>query len=88
MIKVADIQRRYRFLVDDMKKTKKPMVVLNNGVPDAVLMDVTTYNLFIDRLNKFEENYLLAVADSGLKDFAKGKTVTLKKDQKLIDLIK
>jgi len=52
-----------------------------------VVMDVATYNTFVERLNEFEENYLLAVADEGIKEFEKGKTIPLKKNQKLLDLI-
>lgn len=87
MVKVADIQRRYRYLVEEMKKAKKPVVILNNGTPDAVVMDIATYSTFVERLNEFEENYLLAVADEGIKEFEKGKTIPLKKNQKLLDLI-
>lgn len=87
MVKVADIQRRYRYLVEEMKKARRPLVILNNGAPDAVVMDVATYNTFVERLNELEEKYLLRVAEEGIKEFEKGKTISLKKGQKLLDLI-
>lgn len=87
MAKVADLQRRYRYLIEEMKKSRKPVVILNNGNPDAVVMDVATYNTFVERLDELEENYLLNVAEEGIKEFEKGKTVPLKKNQKLLDLI-
>ncbi len=88
MVNVADLQRRYRSLVNDIKKTGKPKVVLSNGDPDIVIMDIATYNSYTKRLRELEEEYLLAVAQEGIAEYKEGKTKTLKKSQKLLDLLK
>lgn len=84
---VADLQRRYRPLVDEVKKTGEPMVVVNHGEPDVVLLDPNVYNAQISRLKELEEAYLLTTRDEALKEYAQGKTVKLKKGQKLIDIL-
>ena len=88
MVNVADLQRRYRNLVNRIKKTGEPLVVLSNGDPDVVVMDINTYNSYTQKLREFEEQYLLTVAQEGIEEYKDGKTVTLKKGQKLLDLIK
>lgn len=87
IVTVADLQRRYRSLVDKIKKTGEPMVVISNGDPDVVVMDVATYNSYTQRLKKLQEEYLLRVASEGLKEYKAGETVSLKKGQRLLDLI-
>lgn len=87
MVSVADLQRGYRGLVNSIKKTGKPVVVLSNGNPDVVVMDVATYNSYTQNLRELQEMYLLDMAKEGIKEYKEGKTVTLKKDQKLLDLI-
>lgn len=87
MANVADLQRDYRGLVNGLKKTGKPVVILSNGNPDVVVMDVATYNSYTQNLRELQEMYLLDMAKEGIKEYKEGKTVTLKKDQKLLDLI-
>lgn len=87
MVNVADLQRDYRDLVNGLKKTGKPVVVLSNGIPDAVVMDVTTYNSYTQSLRDLQEMYLLSVAKEGMEEYREGKTATLKKNQRLLDLI-
>ena len=87
MVNVADLQRRYRDLVNRIKKTGEPLVVLSNGDPDVVVMDINTYNSYTQKLREFEERYLLAVAQEGIEEYKDGKTTTLRKGQKLLDLL-
>lgn len=87
IITVADLQRRYRPLVDEVKKTGEPMVVVNHGEPDVVLLDPKIYNAQINRLNELEETYLLATREEAFKEHKQGKTVKLGKNQKLIDIL-
>ena len=85
---VADLQRKYRSLVDKIKKTGEPLVVVNNGQPDVVVMDTEVYNTKIARLNELEEEYLMKVIKEGMEEHRQGKTIKLKKGQTLMDLIK
>ncbi|PIP57867.1 hypothetical protein COX03_00810 [Candidatus Woesebacteria bacterium CG22_combo_CG10-13_8_21_14_all_39_10] len=87
MANVADLQRDYRGLVNGLKKTGKPVVILSNGNPDIVVMDVATYNSYTQNLKELQEMYLLDMAKEGMKEYKEGDTKTLKKDQKLLDLL-
>ncbi|MDP1722511.1 MAG: type II toxin-antitoxin system prevent-host-death family antitoxin [Candidatus Gottesmanbacteria bacterium] len=84
---VADLQRRYRPLVDELKETGEPLVIVNHGEPDIVILDPTVYNAQVHRLKEIEEAYLLVTRDRALEEYKKGKTIKLGKSQKLIDLL-
>lgn len=88
MATVADLQRSYRSLVDKMKKTGEPLVVVNNGDPDVVVMDVKNYNDQVERIREMEEEYLLRAGEEAMREYKEGKTRWLKKGQKLSDLLK
>ena len=87
IINVADLQRRYRSLVNKIKKTGEPMIVLSNGTPDVVVMDVKTYNAQAKALKEMGEEYLLKMAKEGVSEYKSGKTKSLKKGQTLMDLL-
>ncbi len=84
---VADLQRRYRPLVDEIKRTGEPVVIVNHGQPDVVLLDPTAYNTQVNRMKELEESYLLATRDEAIEEYKKGKTIKLGKKQKLIDIL-
>jgi prevent-host-death family protein len=84
---VADVQRGYRKLVDRVNKSGEPLVVVNNGKPDAVILGVKTYNDYVKKLKAFEEASLLRRAEEALDEHKAGKTVRLKKNQTLLDLL-
>lgn len=85
---VADLQRKYRTLADKVRATSEPMVVVNNGVPDVVLMSPSAYNSQAERLKELEEDYLLRIKAEAIEEYKNGKTIRLKKGQKLSDLLK
>ena len=87
MVTVADLQRGYRSIVDKMKKSGEPLVVVNNGEPDVVLMDTAVYNSQVAQMREIEEEYLLKLAQEAREEYGKGKTVKLKKGQKLLDVL-
>lgn len=84
---VADLQRKYRSLVERIRETGEPMIVVNNGKPDVVVMDVSTYEAQTKRLREFEEAYVLKAAREGLTEYKKGKTIKLEKGQTLLDIL-
>lgn len=87
MATVADLQRGYRGLVEKIRKTGEPLVVVNNGKPDVVMMDAAVYNSKVKRLRELEEEYLLRIKDEALREYKAGKTQWLKKGQRLNDLL-
>jgi len=88
MTTVADLQRGYRKLINSIKKAGEPVVIINNGKPEAVLVDVDTYEAQVEKLNELEEEYLLKVAQEGLKEYKKGKTIEMHEDETLLDVLK
>ncbi|KKU02879.1 MAG: hypothetical protein UX93_C0009G0008 [Microgenomates group bacterium GW2011_GWC1_47_20] len=87
MATVSDLQRGYRVLVDRIKKTGEPLIVVNNGEPDVVVMDAATYNSGVERIREMEEKYLLKIGEEALEEYRLSKTIRLKKGQKLSDLL-
>lgn len=85
---VADLQRRYRTLVETLKQKKEPMIIVNKGEPDIVVMDPESYNSQVRRLRELEEEYLLKVGEEAFREYKAGKTIRLGKKQKLSDLLK
>ena len=84
---VADLQRRYRPIVDAAKKSGEPVVIVNHGEPDMVLLDPKSYNAQIIRLNELEETFLLVARNEALSEHKQGKTIKLGTHQKLIDIL-
>lgn len=62
-----DIQRNYRVLFDRVKKTKRPLLVLQNNKPDVAIIDVS----------KFEELEAVSSVLRSLKEIKQGKTKLL-----------
>ena len=87
MATVSDLQRGYRVLVDRIKKTGEPLIVVNNGEPDVGVMDAATYNSGVERIREMEEKYLLKIGEEALEEYRLSKTIRLKKGQKLSDLL-
>lgn len=87
MATVADLQRGYRTLVEKIKASGEPLVVVNNGKPDVVVVDAKTYNIRAKRLQELEEDYLLKVYKEAIAEHKAGKTLKLKKGQSILDLI-
>lgn len=85
---VADLQRNYRTLIDTLKRKKEPMIIVNKGEPDVVIVDPQAYDFQIRRLQELEEEYLLKVGEEAMTEYKSGRTVKLLKKQKLSDLLK
>lgn len=88
MATVADLQRGYRALVEKIKETGEPLVVVNNGKPDVVVVDAKTYNARSERLRELEEEYLLNLAKEAMEDYKNGKTVRMRKNETFLELLK
>jgi|GEM_PF-1506157 len=76
MVSVSDVQRNYQAVSQKVKRAKEPVVVLNNGQPDMVLLDVNWYNQHIEQRQKEEEeHYLLKLGEEALKEYKAGKSI-------------
>lgn len=84
---VADLQRNYRPLVTSLKKSGKPLIIVSNGKPDVIIMDIHSYESREKAFQDIEESYLLSLANEALKESRQGKTLVLRDNQTLIDII-
>lgn len=87
MINVADLQRKYRTIVDNVKKTGESVVVVNNGKPDLVVMAPKTYEAQMVSVRRAKEAEILEVLNEAQREYKAGKTRKLPKGRTLIDLL-
>ena len=88
MVSVADVQRSYSAVRQKVKRAKEPVVILNNGQPDMVLLDVDWYNEHIEQQQKEEEeNYLLKLGEEALKEFKEGKSIEMLPGETLVEML-
>ncbi len=82
---VREIQRNYKKVFEEVKKTKKPVVVLKNNKPDVAIIDMKSLEDLNSRLEELELADALRSIKQGLLDHKQGKTITAKS---LADLLK
>jgi prevent-host-death family protein len=88
IVNVADLQRNYRAVASKAKKNKETVLVVSNGRPDMVLMDVDFYNQKVKHMKELEEEYLLELGWEAMAEYKAGKTVTMRKGETLQDVLK
>ena len=84
---VANLQRSYRPLVSRLKKSGQPLVVVSNGKPDVVIMDIHSFESREKNLQDLEEMYLTVLASGTLEESKQRLTIVPKADQTLLDII-
>lgn len=84
---VANLQRSYRPLISRIKKSGQPLVVVSNGKPDVVIMDIHSFESREKDLQNLEEMYLTVLASSTLAESKQRLTIVPKADQTLLDVI-
>ena len=75
---IREIQRNYKKVFEQVKKTKEPVVVLKNNKPDIVLVDIQALQEMNKRLEEFEIDGALRSGKQGMKEYKQGKTITAK----------
>lgn len=80
-VSAKDIQRNYRQIFNQAKKTKKPIIVLNNNKPDVAILDVKLLESMIQRIELTDALEAINTLE------AERKSGTLKKLSSLRDLI-
>lgn len=84
---VAELQRSYRPLVTSLKKSGKPLFVVNNGKPDVVIMDIHSYESREKAFQDIEETYLLALTKEASRESRQKKTIIAKSNETLMDIL-
>ena len=82
---VQDVQRNYRKLVDEVKATGNPLFILRNNTPEAVIVDVESWNNITKRSQAEEEREALEAIRIYRKEKKAGKLKVLRGS--LADLI-
>lgn len=65
---VSELKKSLRAVLDQMRETGRPVVVTVNGKPDAVLIDVETFERKLKALN------LVGLLSEGEEDIRRGRT--------------
>lgn len=78
MASARELQTGYRKILDEVKKTCEPVVIVSNNKQEAVILDIGTY----ERLREVEREHahkeLLSAIKEYRKDKKEGKLKTLK----------
>ena len=72
-----DLQRQYRSIIDSAKQTKDAIVLINNSIPEAVLLDVETYNQLVQDDYAWDEAFVLKQVAQVNKSSRAGKSKQL-----------
>ncbi len=75
---VRDLQRDYRSVIDDAKKTRDAVVLINNSKPEAVVLDIETYNTLTQDGYPLDETFVLKQVKEAQRSYQKGKAKVLK----------
>ncbi len=84
---VAELQRNYRPLVTSLKKSGKPLIIVSNGKPDIIIMDINSFESREKDLQTLEEIYLMSLATNAIQESNQKKTITPRADQTLLDIL-
>ena len=88
MVNVADLQRKYRVVADKARNSNEPIVVLNNGEPDVVLMSPKQYDEHVRKMDPIEKEYILTVAGQALDEYRDGESIAASDNESLADVLK
>ncbi|MBI2551351.1 type II toxin-antitoxin system Phd/YefM family antitoxin [Candidatus Uhrbacteria bacterium] len=74
---VRDLQRNYRKVLDMAKRTHDAVLLINNSVPEAVVLDVETYNALVEDGYAWDEKHTDKLVKEALASCKQGKTKRL-----------
>lgn len=70
---VRDLQRNYRSILDSAKSSHDGVLIINNSVPEAVILDVETYNALITDSYTYDMPLVKQLVTEARKSLQKGK---------------
>lgn len=74
---IRDLQRRYRSILDALKRSRGSVLLLNHNEPEAVLLDVETYNALVEDDYVYNEQRTVALVAEARASYARGKAKRL-----------
>lgn len=81
---IRELQRNYKKVFNEAKKSKKPIIVMKNNKPDVAVIDVKTLQELEKKIEELELEDAINSAKQGEKEYREGKTV---KASSLSDLL-
>jgi|GEM_PF-1213423 len=72
-----ELQTQYRKLLNEVKETHEPIVIMSNNKQEAVIIDIDTYERLREVERKQEKLELLEAIKEYEKDKKEGKLITL-----------
>lgn len=75
---VRDLQRDYRAVLDDAKESNDAILLINNSVPEAVVLNIETYNALVQDGYPLDEAFALKQVREAQRSCQKGKAKVLK----------
>jgi len=81
---VREIQRNYKKVFNEAKKSKKPIIVMKNNKPDIAVIDVKILEKLEKRIEELELEDALNSIKQGEREYKEGKTI---KANSLADLL-
>lgn len=75
---VRDLQRNYRAVLDDAKKSHDAILLINNSVPEAVVLNIETYNALVQDGSPIDEAFASKQVREAQRSYQKGKAKVLK----------
>ncbi len=73
MASVSDFQRKYTDLLDKIKSSSRPLLILKKNKLEAVLLNPSSYENLIEKVRKYEELLALRTVDSYLEEKKSGR---------------
>jgi len=52
---LSEFRSKVAFYLDKIKKTKRPLIITQNGKSSAILLDVSAYQSLVDKLEVLED---------------------------------
>ena len=77
LIPARQLQRRYRAVIDAVKRSRDAVVLVHNNVPEAVLLDLETYDHLVRDDYAYDEARTLRLVEQARRSYRAGKARVL-----------
>jgi prevent-host-death family protein len=75
---VSDLQRRYSEILAWVREDRKPVLLVNKSFPEAVIIDIETYNALVRDSYEYDVQYVLQVDRKAMNAHLNGKSKKLR----------
>ena len=81
----AKMQRSYKKVIEAVKETKEPVVILRRNKPEAAIIDIETFEEILQKAESFDELKAIEAIKRSEKEYRGGKAKKLKSLKSLLD---